>query len=343
MQAKAFVSGCAGPRLTREEKAFFAAEQPFGLILFQRNCVEPVEIRALTAEFRDAVGRADAPVFIDQEGGRVQRLKPPQWERYAPAGSIGRLHQSDAAAAVRAGWLHGRLIAADLADLGIDVDCTPVLDVIVLGSSEAIGDRSFGGDPDRVAILGRAVTDGLLAGGVLPVVKHMPGHGRATADSHHALPIVTAGLETLLASDFAPFATLSDLPMAMTAHIVFSAIDPARPATTSPLVIRDIIRGRISFDGLLLSDDVSMHALSGDFGERAASIYAAGCDLVLHCNGRTEEMRAVADAAPALAGFSSERAARALGMRREPVQFDREGARREYRALLARVDWPVVS
>ena len=246
-----------------------------------------------------------------------------------------RLHEADPAAGARAAWLHGRLIAADLADLGIDVDCLPVLDVRVPGTSQAIGDRSFGGDPARVAALGRALAEGLMDGGVLPVMKHLPGQGRATADSHVDLPVVSADADVLAADDFAPFAALADLPMGMTAHIVYSAIDPGRPATVSPVVIRDIIRGRIGFDGLLLSDDVSMHALSGDYGERAAAIYDAGCDIVLHCNGRAEEMHAVADAAPELAGFSGERAARALRARRQPVPFERAAAREEYRALLA--------
>ncbi len=343
MAAKAFICGCAGPVLGRDEAAFIAAKRPFGLILFQRNCIEPAQVRGLVASFRDAVGRADAPVLIDQEGGRVQRLKPPHWPSYAPARAIARLHGVDADAGLRAAWLHGRLIAADLRDVDIDVDCAPVLDVAVPGASDVIGDRSFGGDPDRVATLGRAVADGLMDGGVLPVNKHVPGHGRAAADSHVSLPVVSADLVTLAASDFVPFAALSDLPMAMTAHVVYSAIDPGRPATVSPVVIRDIIRKRISFDGLLLSDDVSMHALSGDYGERTAAIFAAGCDLVLHCNGRIEEMRAVADAAPELAGYPAERADRALRARRTPAPFNREAAREEYRALLAAVAGPVTS
>ena len=343
MTAKAFISGCAGPALSPDEIAFFAGENPFGLILFQRNCRDPNEIRDLVAAFREAVGRADAPVLIDQEGGRVRRLKPPHWPPYAPAGDIGRLHGDDAGAGERAAWLQGRLIAADLHDLGIDVDCAPVLDVLTDGPSPAIGDRSFGTDPRRVAVLGRALANGLLDGGVLPAIKHVPGHGRATADSHLALPVVTESLEILAETDFRPFVELSDLPIAMTAHVVYSAIDANRPATVSAAVIRDIIRKRIGFDGLLVSDDVSMNALSGDYRERAASIYDAGCDLVLHCNGRTQEMRAVADTAPVLAGFSGERADRALRARRRPAPFDRAAGREEYDALLARVAGPVVS
>ncbi len=340
---KAFICGCAGPELSHDEVAFLRREQPFGLILFQRNCQDPQQLRDLTAAFRDAVGRADAPVLIDQEGGRVRRLKPPHWPAYPAAAVIAALHAAEPPAGLHAAWLHGRLIAADLADLGIDADCAPVLDVSVPGTSDAIGDRSFGGDPARVAALGRALAEGLMDGGVLPVMKHLPGQGRATSDSHVGLPVVSEGVETLETSDFAPFAALSDLPMAMTAHIVYSAIDPGRPATVSPVVIRDMIRGRIGFDGLLLSDDVSMHALSGDYGERAAAIYAAGCDIVLHCNGRAQEMLAVADAAPVLAGISGERAARALRARRQPVPFDRAAAREDYRALLAPFGGAMVS
>ena len=340
---KAFICGCAGTAMSSDEVAFLRREQPFGLILFQRNCREPEQVRSLTATFRDAVGRADAPVLIDQEGGRVRRLKPPHWPAYPAAAVLAAVHAADAAAGLRAAWLHGRLIAADLDDLGIDVDCAPVLDVRVPGTSEAIGDRSFGGDPARVAALGGALAEGLMDGGVLPVMKHLPGQGRATSDSHVGLPVVGDAVNVLETSDFAPFAALADLPMAMTAHVVYGAIDPGRPATVSPVVIRDMIRGRIGFDGLLISDDVSMHALSGDYGERAAAIYAAGCDIVLHCNGRTEEMLAVADAAPELAGVSGQRAARALRAKRIPVPFDRAAAREDFRALLAPFGAPIVS
>jgi beta-N-acetylhexosaminidase len=337
--AKAFISGCAGTGLSANEVGFFGEHQPWGLILFKRNCSDPFEIADLAAAFRDAVKRPDAPVLIDQEGGRVQRLGPPLWPAYPPCGALGAVGEGDEAAGGRAAWLQGRLIAADLDQLGISVNCAPVLDVIAPGASEAIGNRSFGASPARVARLGRAMADGLLAGGVLPVIKHCPGQGRATADSHKALPVVEADAETLAASDFLPFAALADLPMAMTGHIVYSAIDPARPATTSRAVIRDIIRGRISFDGLLMSDDVSMNALSGDYGARAAAIRDAGCDVVLHCNGRIEEMRAIAEAVPPLAGKAGERAARALGMRRRPEAFDRRVGREELLALVERAGW----
>jgi beta-N-acetylhexosaminidase len=342
-EAKAFISGCAGPRLTLEERDFFAAERPFGLILFARNCREKAEIAELTAAFRDAVGNPAAPVLIDQEGGRVQRMKPPTWRAYAPQGVIGVLAVHDPALAARAAWLHGRLIASDLQPLGIDVDCAPVLDVASEGLTEAIGDRAFSRDPAVVTMLGRAVAEGLGAGGVLPVMKHIPGHGRAHTDTHLQRTVVDAPLADLEARDFAPFSALADLPMAMTAHVVYAAIDPERGATVSPDVIRDIVRGRIGFDGLLMSDDVSMHALSGDYAGRAAAIYAAGCDIVLHCNGRTEEMREIGGAAPALGGQSRERAARALQQRRNPAPFDTAAALDEYRALLARVGWPATS
>jgi beta-N-acetylhexosaminidase len=340
MAVKAFVSGCAGPRLQSEEADFFAAEQPFGLILFRRNCRDPGEIRDLVAAFRAAVGRDDAPVLIDQEGGRVQRLRPPLWPSYPPARILGIVAEASIDAGKRAAWLHGRLIAADLHELGIDIDCLPVLDVIAPGASEAIGDRSFGGDAAMVSLLGRAAADGLMAGGVLPVMKHMPGQGRATSDSHAELPVVDASLATLDAIDFVPFKQLADLPMAMTSHIVYRAVDPDRPATVSATVIRDIIRNRINFDGLLLCDDISMNALSGDYRQRAAAVHAAGCDLVLHCNGVAEEMRAVADVVPLLAGKAGERAAAALGARREPAPFDREAGRAEYLALVAQAGWP---
>ncbi len=339
---KAFVCGCAGPRLERDEVDFFAAEQPFGLILFKRNCREPSEIRDLTAAFRDAVGRPDAPVFIDQEGGRVQRLQPPEWPSYPPARQLGLLTEVNLVAGRRAAWLHGRLIAADLRDLGIDVDCIPVLDVMADGMHDAIGDRSFSPGAHSVAMLGRAMAEGLLAGGVLPVMKHMPGQGRATADSHKALPVIDTSVAQLAVSDFVPFAELADLPMGMTAHVVLKAVDPRNAVTVSRVVIRDIIRKRIGFDGLLLSDDVSMHALSGDYAARAAGIYDAGCDLVLHCNGRTEEMRRIGETAPALMGKPRERADRALAMRNDSAPFDRRAGREEFLSLLARVNWPPV-
>jgi beta-N-acetylhexosaminidase len=336
---KAFISGCAGERLSGEERAFFSEEQPWGLILFKRNCQSREQIRDLLADFREAVANPDAPVLIDQEGGRVQRLGPPDWPKYPPGRVLGLIAESDIEAGRRAAWLHARLIAADLEDVAVTVDCLPLVDVIAPDVSDVIGDRSYGDDPQMVAVLGRSTCEGLLDGGVLPVVKHIPGHGRATSDSHYTLPVVDADLATLVASDFAPFASLADMPIAMTSHIVYAAIDPNRPATTSPTVIRDIIRGRIGFDGLLMSDDVSMEALSGDYATRAHATYAAGCDVVLHCNGRIEEMRIIAAAAPPLTGLAGERAARALSRRRTPRAIDRDACHEELLTLAGGVGW----
>ncbi len=335
MAIRAFVSGCAGTELTDGEQAFFAAEQPLGLILFKRNCESPGQVRVLVDAFRTAVGRTDAPVMIDQEGGRVRRLRPPHWPDYPAAGVLGGIARGNAEAGARAAWLQGRLMAADLHDLGITVDCAPVLDAIVPGASEAIGDRSFGGDPALVIRLGRALAEGLLAGGVLPVIKHAPGQGRATVDSHDVLPMVDADLATLEATDFLPFKALADLPAAMTSHTLFTAIDPQRPATTSAIIIRDIIRGRIGFDGVLFSDDVSMNALAGDHRTRGTAIFDAGCDIVLHCSGRMEDMREIADMSPPLAGAAAARVARMMAALPPPQPFDRTAGRAEFDALLA--------
>ena len=258
------------------------------------------------------MGRSDAPVLVDQEGGRVQRLGPPHWPAYPAGASYATVGDgNDPAEAARLG---GRLIAADLRNVGITIDCAPVLDVVTPATHRAIGNRAYGSDAASVARLGRAFAEGLLAGGVLPVVKHMPGHGRATVDSHLDLPVVETGFDELQAIDFAPFMALADLPMGMTAHVVFTALDATDPATTSRIVIERVIRGSIGFDGLLLSDDLSMEALKGTLGERAAAALAAGCDIALHCNGKLDEARATADAAPPLAGRAAERAARALAL-----------------------------
>lgn len=311
-ESKAMITGCAGIRFTEDEVAFLTRERPWGLILFARNIGLAEEIEALTAHFRMLVGRDDAPVFIDQEGGRVQRIREPITQRYPSGAAIGTLYREDPAAGKRAARAMSRLHAADLLPLGITADCLPVLDVPVEGAHDVIGDRAYGHDPETVAILGREAAEGLLDGGVLPVIKHIPGHGRAFSDSHKALPAVDTPLEDLRRHDFPPFKALADMPMAMTAHVVYSALDPARPATTSPRVIETIIRGEIGFDGLLMSDDVSMHALSGDFGTRTESIFGAGCDVVLHCNGVMDEMLAVAARAPVLTGRAEERAKAAL-------------------------------
>lgn len=337
MVAKAFITGCAGPVLSTDEMRFFEDERPFGLILFRRNCETPAQIVELVGAFRAAVGHTGAPVLIDQEGGRVQRLRPPHWPDYPPAARIAALDPVDPEACRRAAWLGARLIAADLADVGIDVDCLPLLDVNAPEGHAIIGDRAYGSDPARVARLGRAVADGLLAGGVLPVIKHIPGHGRARADSHVELPTVETDAATLLAVDAQPFAELADLPLAMTAHVVYRAFDSARPATLSSKVVGEVIRDAIGFDGLLMTDDVSMGALSGTIEQRSALSLAAGCDVVLHCNGLLDEMRAVASAVPELAGKAAERAERALSFRKAPEPFDREAGRAEFDALIARV------
>ena len=337
--AKAFISGCAGKALTEDEIAFFRDERPWGLILFRRNIGTPEEVCDLVANFRDILGDPDRPVLIDQEGGRVQRIAPPHWKSRPAARYAGLLFGEDEAAGRRMAWLQARLIAADLADLGINCDALPVLDVATHETHQAIGDRSYGSEPGMVALLGAAAAEGLAAGGVLPIMKHMPGHGRAVVDSHHALPVVKASLSTLVKTDFAPFHALADLPMAMTAHIVFEAIDPARPATISPVVIEEVIRRRIGFGGLLMSDDLSMKALGGEIGDRAAAVLGAGCDIVLHCNGVFDEMRQVAAAVHALSGRSAERAAEALARRMPAHPLDREGAEAEFAILAERSGW----
>lgn len=311
-ESKAMILGCLGKSLTADEIAFYRDERPWGFILFGRNIGEAQEIRDLVAAMRDSVGRPDAPVFIDQEGGRVQRIRAPIAPNYPSGAALGELYRSDMDVGVRATWLLSRLHAFDLLKLGITADCLPVLDVPISGASDVIGARAYGMDAETVAIMGRAAAEGLMAGGVLPVMKHIPGHGRATLDTHLALPTVDASLDALREQDFAPFKALNHLPMAMTAHVIYSAIDPGAPATTSRTVVRDIIRGEIGFDGLLMSDDTSMKALSGDFDEKARAILAAGCDIVLHCNGVMEEMAGIAAGARALTGVSLSRAERAM-------------------------------
>lgn len=334
---RAFITGISGPDLTDADRAFIGESRPWGFILFKRNVQSPAQVTALVEELRACVGRADAPVLIDQEGGRVQRLGPPHWPAY-PAGVVfDRLYDLDSAAGRRAAWLSARLIADDLLALGITVDCLPLADVPVAGADAVIGDRAYGTTPEKVAAIARAVTEGLEQGGVLPVLKHIPGHGRATADTHFRLPTVDAPEAELDATDFAAFRLLADLPMAMTAHVVFSAIDAAHPATTSATMIERVIRKRIGFQGLLMSDDVSMNALAGSIAERTRAIVAAGCDMVLHCNGKLDEMQAVAAETPELEGQALIRADRALAARKAPTGFDRDAARGELDALINRL------
>jgi beta-N-acetylhexosaminidase len=331
---RAAILGCAGTRLGAAERGFFAETDPLGIILFARNCESPAQVRALVDEIRATFGRAHAPVLIDQEGGRVARLRPPRWRAAPAAARLGALAAKNPDRATRAVWLNARLIAAELADLGITVDCAPVLDLALPETHEVIGDRAFGSDPELVATLGRSFCDGLLAGGVLPVVKHIPGHGRARADSHLELPAVDAAHETLSATDFAPFKALADQPWAMTAHIRYTALDPAKPCTISRRIISDIVRGEIGFSGVLVSDDLGMKALEGTFSTRAEAALEAGCDVVLHCSGVLDEMRELMAATPPLDDQAAFRTARAEASRRDASPFDGITALAELDALL---------
>ncbi len=327
----AAIFGCAGEELSAGERRFFAAADPAGFILFRRNCRFPAQVRGLVEALRGSVGRPAAPVLIDQEGGRVARLRPPHWRTYPAAARIAALPDPIAADAARLG---ARLIADDLARLGITVACLPVLDLPSAAADPVIGDRAYGAEPDRVARLGRAVCEGLLAGGVLPVLKHIPGHGRARVDSHYACPVVESGHQELSRTDFAPFRALAAMPWAMTAHIVYRAIDPAAPATLSRRVIAEIVRGEIGFDGVLVSDDLSMRALGGGLAERARRALDAGCDLALHCNGDPAEMEEIAAAASPVSPEAAARLARGEAMRGRLAAFDREEAEPRFDALL---------
>lgn len=334
MTARAFITGVAGLKLTAKERSFLREAQPWGFILFNRNLRTPAQIRKLVEECREAVG-SHAPVLIDQEGGRVQRLGPPHWPQYPTGATYGRIYDRDVAAGLAAAGLGARLIASDLLPLGIDVDCLPIADVPARGANAVIGDRAYGRTPEAVAAIGGAVAAGLMAGGVLPVLKHIPGHGRATADSHERLPVVKAPRAELEPRDFAAFQPLSRLPMAMTAHVVFSDIDPLAPATTSVTMVREVIRGFIGFQGLLMSDDIAMGALSGSPASRTQAALAAGCDVVLHCNGKLAEMQEVAANAPKLSGQAAKRAAAALALRAPPEPFDQAEGRRTFASLIA--------
>ena len=316
---RACIFGCAGTVLTAEEASFFRAARPWGFILFRRNIDNPDQVRRLTSDLRQAVDSPSAVVMIDQEGGRVQRLGPPHWSRRPSARALSETPYDEGCRRelVRLG---ARLIAHDLRTLGIDANCAPVVDVASAGAHDVIGDRSYGADARLVAVLARAAAEGFLAGGVLPVIKHIPGHGRAGADSHESSPAVEASLAELEATDFAPFRALSDMPAAMTAHVVYSAIDLGSPATVSPAVISQVIRGVIGFQGLLISDDLSMNALEGDLGRRTSSALGSGCDVVLHCNGDMSEMRQVADRSGVLAGRAAVRAAAAVARRGRDIE-----------------------
>src|SRR6185369_10965888 len=338
MNSRAFITGVSSLELSAAEREFIRAERPWGFILFKRNIDSPAQITSLVRELRSSADNPDAPILIDQEGGRVARLGPPHWPVYPPGAVFGALYDIDPELGFRAARLSSRLIAADLIDLGVTVDCLPLADVPVAGADAVIGNRAYGTEPGKVAAIARAVTEGLEQGGVLPVLKHIPGHGRATADTHFKLPMVDTPRDELDRTDFAAFRPLADLPMAMTAHVVFSAVDPAHPATTSATMITQVIRGVIGFQGLLMSDDVSMNALSGNIAERTRAIFAAGGDMALHCNGNIEEMREVAGQTPELSGTALARAKAALASRKAPQPFDRVAARAELDALIARAN-----
>lgn len=300
----------------------FAAERPCGLILFARNVESPAQIRALVTDFKSALESEDALILIDQEGGRVQRLRPPHWRAMPPARCFGDLYASAPEAAKRAAFAGARLIADELHDLGINVNCTPCIDVPQEGAHDIIGDRAFSTDPDVVSVLGRAVMDGTLKGGVLPVIKHVPGHGRALADSHKSLPCIDASCQSLEALDFRPFRALRDAPLAMTAHVLLPAYDAQRPATVSRAIMQKVIRDQIGLTGLIMSDDIGMKALQGNYAARTRAVIEGGCDVVLHCSGKFSQMCEVAGAAPELEGVSLARFDKARSELHEPEPFD---------------------
>jgi beta-N-acetylhexosaminidase len=334
---QAAIYGLEGLALTDDERSFFSEADAAGFIMFKRNCDTREQVRALTDSLRNLTGRDDLPILIDQEGGRVARMKPPEWPAFPAAERFADLYRAAPSSAIEAVRANARALALMLRSAGINVNALPLLDVRQEGASDIIGDRALGSEPMQVAALGRAVLDGMASAGVVGIVKHMPGHGRALVDSHHELPIVTARADELEA-DLEPFERLSSAPMGMTAHVVYTAWDPDRPASLSPIVIGDIIRERVGFDGWLMSDDLGMQALQGDFASRAAGVVAAGCDVALHCSGKMEEMIAVASAVPAMSAAGEARLARAMaGTRLEPegIDFAEEIARRD--TLLALV------
>lgn len=336
--AKACILGIQGTALSESERALIKEADPLGFILFARNCESPDQVRALTGDLRGISGRGDAPILIDQEGGRVARLTPPHWRAAPSAAVFGDLYRNDPVAGLRATRLNARLIGAELAALGINVDCAPVLDLPRPGADPVIGDRAFGADAEAVGQLGNAFRKGLADAGVLAVIKHIPGHGRADADSHLALPRVTAPRDELSATDFAPFKALSGVqpptPWAMTAHVVFDAVDAEKPATLSSQIIGEVIRDEIGFDGLLITDDLSMKALEGPMAENARAAIAAGCDLNLHCNGEIGEMAVVVDATPEIGGVTIARLKTSLGALRPAKAFDPADGQAELKSLL---------
>lgn len=317
---QAAIYGLSGPVVTEDERAFFKDSNPAGYILFKRNCLNPAQVQALTDTLVGISSRPDLPVLIDQEGGRVARMKPPEWPAFPCGWDFARLYERAPSSAIAAAKANSRALALMLRSSGVNVDCLPLLDVRRPEADEIVGDRSLGSEPMQVAALGRAVLDGLRSGGVAGVIKHLPGHGRALCDSHKDLPVVEASDEEL-ATDLEPFKTLNWAPMGMMAHVIFTAWDKERPASQSKTVIRDIVRGRVGFDGWLMSDDLGMEALKGGFGERAAGVVAAGCDVALHCSGKMDEMVAIAAAVPAMSAEGENRLKRAM----ESIAVDPDG------------------
>ncbi len=338
MTPKAVIFGCAGLELAPSERDFFRDANPLGFILFARNIDTPEQARRLVEALRSSVARADAPVLIDQEGGRVARLKPPHWRKAPPAKALGDLYRRDPERGLLATRLNSRLLAVDVASIGCDVDCLPVLDLAHPETHTVIGDRAYAAQPEAVAALGRAAAEGLMAEGVTPVIKHMPGHGRATVDSHYALPRVTATRQVLERTDFLPFKLLADLPWAMTGHLLFDAVDRRAAITVSPEGLHKVIRGHIGFDGMLLSDDLSMQALGGSLGDRADRALAAGCDLALHCGGEMPEMVEVAGRVGPMSDDASRRFStgrRTVARHRQPLgKAGLADAARQFASLL---------
>ncbi|MBV6657219.1 MAG: beta-N-acetylhexosaminidase [Devosiaceae bacterium] len=332
---RAFICGLAGLQMSSFERDFLGSMRPWGVILFARNVDSPGQVRDLTASIRDTLGW-HAPVLVDQEGGRVQRLKPPHWRRYPSAGRLGSMEAASPGAGVEAAQIATWMIADDLLEVGIDVNCAPVLDLRVAGATNAIGNRAYHGDPEVVATMASAVHDAYLEAGVVPVIKHLLGHGRAREDSHELLPRITADRDTLNVTDFAPFKALRNAPMGMTGHLVFDAVDATVPVTLSRAAV-DLVRKEIGFQGALLTDDLSMGALSGSVAERASQALEAGCDLVLHCNGTRAEMEALDGVIPELVGRSAERCAIALA-RRGRQTVDRALMNDRLETLLAQHD-----
>lgn len=334
---QAAIYGLEGFALTDEERSFFRDAEPAGIILFRRNCENPNQLRRLTDSLRDLTGRDDLPILIDQEGGRVARMRPPEWPAFPPAEKFSNLYRVAPSSAIEAVRSNARALGLMLHSVGVNVNALPLLDVRQEGASDIIGDRSLGSEPMQVSALGRAVLDGMASAGVVGIIKHMPGHGRALVDSHKELPVVTATAAEL-ETDLEPFERLASAPMGMTAHVVYTAWDADRPASLSPIVIHDIIRERIGFDGWLMSDDLGMEALKGDFASRAAGVVAAGCDVALHCSGKMEEMIAVASAVPAMSAEGHDRLARAMAITRnelEPLDFAEEISKRDQLLALA--------